>query len=440
MSVRDATRRKIHDPREERHEAASAGEVAALFEATRARSLALVEGLGAEDMVVQSMEDASPAKWHLAHTTWFFEQFVLMPFVEGYSCHDERFLHCFNSYYAQAGTRHARPLRGLLTRPTAGEVIAYRHAVDAAVSALLDDAEGARREEIDRRVELGCHHEMQHQELLLTDLLHALSFSPLHPAYRAPEPLPVEPAAEEPMGWIAFEGGLAEIGHRGGGFSFDNENPRHEVLVRPFRLASRLVTNREWQAFMGDGGYRTETLWLSDGWATVQREGWTAPLYWQERDGEAWSFSLRGLQPVDPEAPVTHVSYYEADAFARWAGRRLPDEAEWETAARATPAGPDGHYLEGGYFRPRPARRGEGLAQMLGEVWQWTRSAYGPYPGFRPPEGAIGEYNGKFMVNQWVLRGASCATPRAGARVSYRNFFHPDKRWQFSGLRLAEDA
>lgn len=434
MAPREATRRP------ERLSPATADEVAHLFAETRGRSLALVDGLGAEDMVVQSMEDASPAKWHLAHTTWFFEQFVLIPFAAGYRPYDERFLHCFNSYYVQAGSRHARPLRGLLTRPSADEVIAYRHAVDDAVADVMARAGGADRAEIGRRVELGCHHEMQHQELLLTDLLHALSFNPLRPAFRAPEPLPIQPAPDAEATFIAFEGGLVEIGHRGEGFSFDNENPRHETLLHPFRLASRLVTNRDWLAFMEDGGYRTQTLWLSDGWSTVEREGWTAPLYWEERDGEAWSFGLRGLQPVDPDAPVTHVSYYEADAFARWAGRRLPSEAEWEAAARTASVETDGHHLEGGFFRPRPAAPGGELQQMLGETWQWTRSAYGPYPGFRPPAGALGEYNGKFMVNQWSLRGASCVTPRASARITYRNFFHPHQRWQFAGLRLAEDA
>jgi ergothioneine biosynthesis protein EgtB len=282
---------------------------------------------------------------------------------------------------------------------------------------------------------------MQHQELLLTDLLHAFSYSPLHPAYRAPEPLPVTARGEGPANWISFDGGLVTIGHDGDGFAFDNEGPAHTALVHPFRLASRLVTNREWLAFIEDGGYATQTLWLSDGWSTVESEGWEAPLYWTFRDGEPWSFGLRGLQPVDLDAPVTHVSYYEAEAFARWAGKRLPSEAEWEHAARS--AAPDslaGNYLEGGFLRPRPASGAGGLEQLMGETWQWTQSAYGPYPGFRPPEGALGEYNGKFMVNQWALRGASCVTPRDSARLTYRNFFHPHQRWQFTGVRLAEDA
>lgn len=422
----------------ERGEAASApAPIRRLFEETRSRSLALVEGLSPEDMVVQSMEDASPAKWHLAHATWFFEQFVLIPLAPGYRPHDERFLHCFNSYYVQVGSRHARPRRGLLTRPTADEVIAYRHGVDDAVAGFLaSDADG----EAFGRVELGCHHEMQHQELLLTDLLHAFSFNPLAPAYRAPEPLPVRPAPEGEPEPVAFAGGVVEVGHAGGGFAFDNEGPRHAVLLRPFRLAARPVTNREWLAFMSDGGYDAETLWLSDGWAERMRQDWQAPLYWTMRDGEPWSFGLRGLQPVDLDAPVAHVSYFEADAFARWAGRRLPSEHEWEHAAAAARSGEEGGFLEGRFLRPRPVGGGDGLSGMQGEVWQWTQSAYGPYPGFRPAVGALGEYNGKFMVSQWVLRGASCLTPRASARRTYRNFFHPHQRWQVAGLRLAEDA
>jgi len=407
-----------------------------LFARTRARTLALVDGLSPEDLVVQSMEDASPAKWHLAHTSWFFEQFVLGQYVPGYRFFDERYLHLFNSYYVQAGTRFARPRRGLVTRPSASEVLDYRHAVDRAVSDLLASPPKDAAVEIARLVELGCHHEMQHQELLLTDLLHAFSFNPEMPAYRAPEPLAVTAGREPEITWQAFDGGLVEIGHESKGFAFDNEGPRHKVWLEPFELADRLATNREWQDFIADDGYETQTLWLSDGWAVREQEGWTTPLYWFEKDGVWWSFGLRGAQPVDPDAPVTHISYYEAEAFARWAGARLPREAEWEHAASTVPV--DGHFVEGGHFRPRPATA-PGLTQMFGDVWQWTQSAYSPYPGFVPPEGAIGEYNGKFMVNQWVLRGASCATSRAHARATYRNFFHPHQRWQFSGLRLARD-
>ncbi|MDQ0317073.1 ergothioneine biosynthesis protein EgtB [Amorphus orientalis] len=410
--------------------------VSTLYSRTRDRSLHLVEGLAPEDLGLQSMEDASPAKWHLAHTSWFFEQFVLDRFVPDYRFVDERYLYLFNSYYVQAGARFSRPHRGLVSRPTVNEVLDYRHAVDAAIDDLLASASEEAFPEICELIELGCHHEMQHQELLLTDLLHAFSFNPTRPAFRAPEPLAVQSRAET-LEWCAFEGGLVEIGHDGEGFAFDNEGPRHKVYLEPFDLAGRLVTNREWCAFMEDGGYERAPLWLSDGWAEREAQGWTAPLYWFEQDGEWWSFGLRGAQPVDPDAPVTHVSYYEADAFARWAGARLPREAEWEHAAETVAV--DGNFLEGGHFRPRPALA-SGLSQMFGDVWQWTQSAYSPYPGFTPPEGAIGEYNGKFMVNQWVLRGASCATPRAHARASYRNFFHPHQRWQFAGLRLARDA
>ena len=407
-----------------------------LFRRTRERTLELVAPLSAEDMVVQSMEDASPAKWHLAHTTWFFEQFVLRPYHAGYRVFDERFLHLFNSYYVQAGTRHARPLRGLLTRPPVDEVIRYRSAVDEEVAALLAGLDGDEAQEIARLVEIGCHHEMQHQELLLTDLLHALSFNPLQPAYRAPAPIAVSAAAGD-NDWHELAGGILAIGYDGDGFSFDNEHPRHEVLLQPYRLAGRLVTGGEWIPFIEAGGYRDPTLWLSDGFATVTAESWQAPLYWERRDGEWWTFGLRGAQLVDHDAPVTHISYYEADAFARWAGKRLPTEAEWENAARDLPI--DGHFVEAGYFRPRPTAAPSGLRQLYGECWQWTQSAYAPHPGFRPAAGAIGEYNGKFMVNQWTLKGASCATPRDQARPSYRNFFYPHQRWQFTGLRLAED-
>jgi len=410
--------------------------VAVLFSHTRQRSAELAARISPEDMVVQSMTDASPAKWHLGHTTWFFETFVLKPFETGFRLHDERFPHILNSYYAQAGTRHARHARGLLTRPSAEEVMDYRHAIEERVSRLLDAAPEGDRPEIERRVELGCHHEMQHQELLLTDILHAFSLNPLEPAYLPPAPIAVGPSGGA-QDWHAFDGGLVEIGTEEW-FAFDNEGPRHTALVHPFRMAGRPVTGAEWVAFIEDGGYETETLWLSDGWAAVQSGGWTAPMYWRHEDGAWWTFSLRGPQLVDMNAPVQHVSFYEADAFARWAGKRLPSEAEWEVASAA--ARDDGNYLDAGFLRPRPAQGDTGLRQMMGEVWQWTQSAYGPYPGFQAQPGALGEYNGKFMVNQWVLRGASCVTPRDHVRNTYRNFFHPHLRWQFAGLRLAEDA
>jgi ergothioneine biosynthesis protein EgtB len=416
-----------------RQAAVARDDVHDLFARTRSRSRALVAGLEAEDMVVQSMEDASPAKWHLAHTTWFFEQFVLSEHVPGYCSPDERFAFLFNSYYVQAGPRHARSRRGLVTRPGVAAVMAYREHVEQAVERLL--ASGPPPAVADLVI-LGCHHEMQHQELLVTDLLHAFSFNPLLPAIRAPEPMPT--AEEAPLGWTEHEGGIVEIGHEGGGFAFDCEGPRHEVLIRPFRLADRPVTNRDWIAFIEDDGYRRAPLWLMDGFATVEREGWKAPLYWWRQEDGWWTFTPRGAQPVNPDAPVVHVSYYEADAFARWAGARLPTEAEWEVAARALPIA--GNFLDTGMLRPLPPGRQTGERQIWGDVWEWTQSPFSPYPGYRPPQGAIGEYNGKFMVCQFVLRGGSCATPREQMRASYRNFFYPHQRWQMTGLRLAADA
>jgi ergothioneine biosynthesis protein EgtB len=401
----------------------------ALYEGTRARSLSMIEGLEPEDMTVQSMEEASPTKWNLAHTTWFFEEFVVRPNDPSYRSPNDQFAFLFNSYYVQAGPRYTRAQRGLVTRPTVAEVLAYRQGVDAAMTDLM----AAGRAPADL-VELGCHHEMQHQELMMTDLLHVLSHNPLRPAYRAPEPLPsVTPA---PLTWIESGGAIVDIGHGDDTFAFDCEGPRHQVLVHPFRLASAAVTCGEWIAFMEDGGYRTAPLWLMDGFATAEREGWQAPEYWWREDGRWMNFSLRGAQPVDPDAPVSHVSYYEADAFARWAGKRLPTEFEWELAGGAVGRG---NFLENGRLRPK-AVEGDGLAQMWGDVWEWTGSAYLPYPGFRPPQGAVGEYNGKFMVNQFVLRGGSCFTPSEQMRKSYRNFFYPHHRWQMTGLRLAEDG
>lgn len=400
-----------------------------LFRDTRARTEALVAELEIEDMVAQSMEDASPVKWHLAHTTWFFEEFVLRPHAKNYRSPDDRFAFLFNSYYVQAGPRYERTRRGLVSRPTVREVMAYRAAVEDATSELLE-----RQPKAIGIVELGCHHEMQHQELLLTDLLHLLSHNPLDPAYKATAPNAL--ANPAPLTWIDCPGGLDDIGHGSEGFAFDCETPRHRTYLAPYRMAPRAVTNREWIAFIDDGGYMTPELWLSDGWATATRESWNAPLYWRETDG-AWSaFGLRGAQPVDPDAPVAHVSLYEADAFARWAGKRLPTEAEWERAASLEIAG---NFLETGNLRPRPAE-GTGLAQLWGDVWEWTASAYAPFPGFKPLAGVVGEYNGKFMANQFVLRGGSAVTPAAQMRRSYRNFFYPHQRWQMTGLRLAEDA
>jgi ergothioneine biosynthesis protein EgtB len=393
------------------------------FETVRALSLALAEPLSDADATAQSMDDASPAKWHLAHTTWFFETFVLRD-VPGYKPFDARFAYLFNSYYEAEGPRHARPKRGLLTRPSLDEVRAYRAHVDAALAAALPGL-GEQALEI---VELGCHHEQQHQELLLTDILHLFAQNPLRPAYREPQ-VPLAPRDAKAPAWLEGRTGIVELGHAGPGFAFDCEGPRHAVLLNPHALADRCVTNSEWDAFIADGGYRDPRHWLSDGWAWVQREGIAAPLYWHE-DGQ--SFGLGGLQPRAPDAPVTHVSFYEADAYASWAGARLPTEAEWEGAAAAL----DPHQ---GQFLDAPAAIRPAGHGLFGSVWEWTGSAYRPYPGFRAAEGAVGEYNGKFMSGQFVLKGGSCATPRGHVRASYRNFFYPHQRWQFTGVRLAKD-
>jgi ergothioneine biosynthesis protein EgtB len=381
------------------------------FRAVRRHTEWLVEALTEEDQCAQSMPDASPAKWHRAHTTWFFEQFVLGAFDPDYRPFDPMFGFLFNSYYEAVGARHPRPKRGMLTRPSTSAVGAYRAHVDAAllraIPSLSDDAAAL--------VELGLQHEQQHQELLLTDTLHLFAENPLAPAvlpeWRAPSP------AAGPTTFLDIPGGVAQVGYGGTGFCFDNETPRHEVLIPACQIASRLVRNAEWLAFIRDGGYRTVSLWMSDGWAAALAGDWQSPLHWRFHDDAWWQFGPGGLQPLDPDAPVRHVSWYEADAFARWAGARLPTEAEWEAASRL--AGP---------------------LEMTGQVWQWTASAYAPYPGYRPAPGAVGEYNGKFMINQMVLRGGSMATPAGHDRPSYRNFFHPDRRWQFSGLRLAREV
>ena len=400
-----------------------------LFDRVRARSTALVAPLSPEDMMLQSMEDASPAKWHLAHTTWFFEEFILRKHLPDYRSPDDRFALLFNSYYAQAGPRHMRDKRGLISRPDLPEVMSYRGHVEDSLRALIHSGAGD-AETVRDLVELGCHHEMQHQELLVTDLLHGLSYNPLLPAYMPPEPMPVEAPID--LRFDRFDGGLVEVGHDGRGFAYDCEAPRHKTFLNDFALANRAVTNGDWIAFMQDGGYDSEPLWLSEGWAVREREGWSHPLYWWEQDGVWWSFTLRGPQPVNLDAPVVHVSYYEADAYARWVGARLPTEAEWEHAAAQTEIA--GNFMESGAFRPLPG------TSLWGDVWVWTQSPFTPYPGFRAPEGAIGEYNGKFMVNQMVLRGGSCATPRDQMRASYRTFFYPHQRWQMLGLRLAKDV
>lgn len=383
------------------------------------------------DATVQSMPDASPAKWHLAHSSWFFETFVLRDYVAVYTLHDERFPFLFNSYYEAEGSRHARAARGLITRPTLAEVMAYRAGVTAAVLRALPDLPN----EAIALVELGCHHEEQHQELLVTDLLHLFSCNPLEPAVWAPAPKqPV--AVPPPIRWIEGASGIVEIGHDGRGFAFDCEGPRHATLLAAHALADRTVTNGEWAAFIADGGYREPRHWLADGWAWVQAEAITAPLYWREGDGRWTRFGLDGRRAIDPAAPVTHVSFYEADAYASWAGARLPTEPEWEAAASAHDPHAGNFLDSGGAVEPRPSTSGPAF---FGDVWEWTGSAYRPYPGFVAAAGAVGEYNGKFMSGQFVLRGGSCATPRGHARASYRNFFYPHQRWQFTGVRLAKD-
>lgn len=400
-----------------------------LFEKVRHQTHALVKPLSPDDMMLQSMADTSPAKWHLAHTTWFFEEFILKPRDPKYQTPDDRFAFLFNSYYVQAGPRHARDKRGLISRPGVGDVISYRSHVNDALTTLLNSS----RDDVDyiaELVELGCHHEMQHQELLVTDLLHGLSYNPLMPAYLPPEPVLV--SEELALEFTKHDAGLTQIGHDGCGFSYDCEGPRHTTYLAPFKLANRPVSNREWITFIESDGYKNATLWLMDGWATCQREGWEAPLYWWKQDDIWWSFTLRGPQPVNLDAPVVHVSYYEADAYARWADARLPTEAEWEIVASNTAI--EGNFLDNKNLRPLPN------GNLWGDVWEWTQSPFTPYPGFNPPEGAIGEYNGKFMVNQFVLRGGSCATPLAQMRHSYRTFFYPHHRWQMLGMRLAKNA
>ena len=416
-----------------RRPAANRSPHAGRFAAIRARSLHLAAPLSAEDCAAQSMPDASPVKWHLAHTTWFFETFVVAPHVRGYRPFDPSFRVLFNSYYNAIGDKHPRPERGLLTRPPLSAVLDYRAHVDAALEPLLA-AKGA----WSPLVELGLQHEQQHQELIVTDVKHLLSRNPLKPSYLPAWPL--TPVAARDPGWCEHPGGIVDVGHDGTGFAFDNEGPRHRALLHPFALATHPVSNGEYAAFVEDGGYRRPEHWLSLGWDAVVAGAWSAPLYWEKRDGAWWTFTLRGMAPVDAAAPVAHLSYFEADAYARWAGARLPTEFEWEALAATLPV--EGHFAESGVLHPlalrEPSPRGR-LAQAFGDVWEWTQSSYAPYPRFRAAGGAIGEYNGKFMCNQYVLRGGSCATPASHVRATYRNFFPPEARWQFSGVRLASD-
>jgi len=412
------------------------------FDEVRAHTETLAAPLSPEDQTVQSMADVSPTKWHRAHVTWFFETFVLAGNESGFAPFQDKYWFLFNSYYEAVGPRYARPDRGLISRPGAQDVSVYRDNVDARMRDLLSTIDGGTLDKLTSTIELGLHHEQQHQELLLMDIKHVLSVNPLQPVYAG---RPSERSEPDELGWVDIDGGLVEVGHQGPGFCFDNELPRHRVWLEPFRLADRLVTNGEWLAFMADGGYRRHEFWLSDGWATVTAEGWRAPLYWSEVDGVWFEYSLNGNWPINPGLPVSHVSFYEAEAYASWAGKRLPSEAEWEHAIVV-----DGqaHAVAGNLADtqtchpraagpPRSAGSG-GLRQVYGDCWEWTSSAYHAYPGFHPAAGAIGEYNGKFMSGQMVLRGGCAFTPPDHARVTYRNFFPPPARWALSGVRLAD--
>jgi ergothioneine biosynthesis protein EgtB len=402
------------------------------YQRIRSQSLALCESLTAEDMTVQAMPEVSPTKWHLAHTTWFFERFILTPNLSDYRVFNEHYDYLFNSYYYTAGEMHARTRRGLLSRPGVDEIVRYRTHVDEHMQRLLADPDDA----TECLVTLGLNHEQQHQELMLTDIKNVLAQNPMRPAYR--NDLPISDSTNQPLDWHRFSGGLVEIGHQGNGFCFDNETPAHRLLLQDFEIAGRPVSNADYLEFIRDGGYRECEHWLSDGWARVLADGWSAPLYWDvSRDGdEVLEFTLGGTGPLDRGAPVSHLSYYEADAYARWAKARLPSEAEWEIAAASVSV--DGNFVENERLHPQ-AGPTEGARQFFGDVWEWTASPYAPYPGFKPLAGSLGEYNGKFMCSQMVLRGGSCVTPRDHIRASYRNFFYPGDRWQFSGLRLARD-
>ena len=409
----------------------------------------LCAALEPEDCVVQSMPDVSPTKWHLAHTTWFFETFILKKFVPGYRAEIPEYAYLFNSYYNAAGDMHRRNLRGLISRPTVSEAQRYRESIDSHIDDLLSNADEKLLDEIEPLLVLGVHHEQQHQELLITDIKHVFAQNPLYPVFRADKhgaPRRPNAAGQRPYQFIDFEEATVDIGHQGTGFAYDNEGPRHRALVPAFAVASRPVTNGEYIAFIEDNGYQRPEFWLSLGWMTVNEQRWNAPMYWTKRDGIWWNFTLSGFRRVDESEPVTHVSYFEADAYANWAGVRLPTEFEWERAALSCPI--EGNFVETELFHPvavvsavsadKPGKD-QRLHQMFGDVWEWTRSAYSPYPGYRPGPGALGEYNGKFMCNQYVLRGGSCATSRTHIRRTYRNFFQPEKRWQFTGIRLARD-
>jgi ergothioneine biosynthesis protein EgtB len=405
----------------------------ARYREVRAATEALCRPLQVEDYVLQAMPDVSPTRWHLAHVSWFFETFLAEPHLPGYRPLDPRYRELFNSCYNAVGVPLAHSDRGHLSRPTVAQIYAYRTHVDRAIGTLL---RGNDTPEVAALAELGLQHEQQHQERIVTDIKFNLGVNPLHPLCY-PTTIPVG-ADASPLDWVEIPGGVVWLGHDGDGFAFDNEGPRHRVLLAPYRLATRLVTNGEYLEFVEAKGYHDWRWWTSDGWRVAHERAWEAPLYWHREDDEWHVYTLAGLMPLDPAAPVTHVSWFEADAYARWRGHRLPTEAEWEHAASDLPV--TGHFMESGVYQPLPASGGDGdLRQMFGDAWEWTQSAYAPYPGYRPWPGAVGEYNGKFMINQMVLRGGSCATPRSLVRVSYRNFFPPDARWQFSGIRLATE-
>lgn len=406
------------------------------YRRVRRMSEVLAHPLKPDDYGLQAMAEVSPAKWHLAHTSWFFETFLLAPFLPHYRAFHPQFGDLFNSYYNEVGAPFPRPRRALLSRPTTEEVYRYRAHIDAAIISLLTTVEEDHWREVESRTTLGCHHEEQHQELFLTDILYNFSHNPVRPAYRDDLGRATTSRAA-PLSWLERPEAETEIGHHGSGFAFDNESPRHRVRLAAHAVASRLVTNGEYLEFIEAQGYARAKYWLSDGWQAAQERQWFAPLYWEKHDQQWWTFTLGGMRPVNANEPVCHVSYYEADAYARWTGKRLLTEAEWEALAQTQPA--DGNLRDEGHLHPIPAPSGAPLAQLYGDVWEWTASNYSAYPGYRPAPGALGEYNGKFMINQMVLRGGSCVTPAAHMRATYRNFFYPGDRWQFSGIRLAED-
>ena len=411
----------------------------AKYTAVRKFTEQLCEPLGKEDFVVQSMPDVSPTRWHLAHTSWFFETFILKPELSGYETPNELYNYLFNSYYNAVGEQFPRPERGHLSRPTVDEVFTYRHHVDHEIIRLFETLDEHKISSLESVFVLGLHHEQQHQELMLTDIKHVFFQNPIYPAYVMIEQPKITDNYQE-LSWTAFEGGQIQHGFSGSEFSFDNETPRHDVLLQPFELGSRLVTNREYLSFIKDGGYSQAALWLSDGWALINQESWIAPLYWIHQENQWFEFTLSGLVPLNLDSPVTHLSFYEADAYANWCGARLPSEIEWEHAAQSLQI--EGNFVQTQLFHPAPAEptAGSQLSQMFGDVWEWTRSPYSPYHGFKSASGAVGEYNGKFMSSQMVLRGGSCVSSSDHLRSTYRNFFYPHSRWQFMGVRLARDV